>query len=72
MSTPAGLLRDHLTAAWAELVVLAGSVVFVDETSRRVVAAPGCPVTIAPGVRHRVEPAVDAEFFVQFYECATP
>lgn len=68
MTTPAGLLRDHLTTAWAELVVLAGSVVFVEETSRRTVAKPGCHVTIVPGVRHRVEPAADAEFYVQFYE----
>jgi len=62
------LLRDHLTTAWAELVVLAGSVLFVDETPRRVVAAPGRRVAIVPGTRHRVAPAAGAEFYVQFYE----
>ena len=67
-TTPAGLLRDHLTTAWAELVVLAGSVLFVDETSQRIVATPGRRVTIVPGTRHHVEPAPGAEFYVQFYE----
>ena len=69
-TAPAGLLRDHLTAAWAELVVLAGSVRFVEETGRRVTASPGQRVTIMPGVRHHVEPADDAEFYIQFYEHA--
>ena len=69
-TTPAGLLRDHLTAVWGELVVLAGSVRFVEETGRRVVASPGCRVTIVPRTRHHVEPADDAEFYVQFYEHA--
>ncbi|MCY4630618.1 MAG: DUF1971 domain-containing protein [bacterium] len=69
-TTPAGLLRDHLTAVWAELVVLAGSVLFVDETSRRITATPGRRVTIVPRTRHHVEPADDAEFYVQFYEHA--
>ena len=68
VTTPAGLLRDHLTTAWAELVVLAGSVLFVDETSRRILVTPGRRVTIVPGARHHVEPAEDAEFYVQFYE----
>ena len=62
-TTPAGLLRDHLTTAWAELVALAGSVLFVDETSRRIVATPGHRVTIVPGTRHHVQPAEDAEFY---------
>jgi len=69
-TTPAGLLRDHLTAVWAELVVLAGSVRLVEETGRRVVARPGRHVTIVPRIRHHVEPADDAEFYVQFYEHA--
>ncbi len=69
-TAPAGLLRDHLTTAWAELVVLAGSVLFVEETGRRVVARPGRRVTIVPRTRHHVEPANGAEFYVQFYEHA--
>ena len=72
VTTPAGLLRDHLTGVWAELVVLVGSVLFVEETSRRIVATPGRCVVIVPGVRHRVEPAEDAEFYIQFYERDRP
>ena len=72
VTTPAGLLRDHLTVVWAELVVLVGSVLFVEETSRRIVATPGSCVVIVPGVRHRVEPAEDAEFYIQFYERDRP
>lgn len=67
-TTPAGLLRDHLTTAWAELVVMAGSVLFSDETSRRIVATPGRRVIIVPGTRHHVQPTPGAEFYIQFYE----
>lgn len=67
-STPVGLLRDHRTTTWAELVVLAGSVLFVDETSQRIVATPGHRVAIVPGARHHVQPADGAEFYVQFYD----
>ncbi|MDE0652619.1 MAG: DUF1971 domain-containing protein [bacterium] len=66
---PAGLSRAHVTKVWAELVVLAGSVLFVDESSRRRIdAAPGDRVLIVPGAYHHVEPSEDAEFFVQFYD----
>ena len=67
-TVPAALTRAHVTTTWAELVVLAGSVLFVDETSRRIVATPGSRVPIVPGVRHHVEPDASAEFHVQFYE----
>ncbi|WP_428115244.1 DUF1971 domain-containing protein [Candidatus Poriferisodalis sp.] len=67
-TVPAALTNAHVTATWAELVVLGGSVVFVDESPRRIVAAPGSRVPIIPGVRHHVEPDTSAEFYVQFYE----
>ena len=57
-----------MTSAWAELVVLDGSVLFVDDTPRRVRAAAGERVPIVPGVRHHIEPAHDAAFHIQFYE----
>ena len=60
-----------MTSTWAELVVLDGSVLFVDDTPRRVRAAAGERVAIIPGVTHRIEPAQDAAFYVQFYERAS-
>lgn len=57
-----------MTSTWAELVVLDGSVLFVDDTPRRVRAAAGERVPIVPGIRHHIEPAHDAAFYIQFYE----
>ncbi len=66
---PAGLSRAHVTTVWAELVVLAGSVLFVEEDARRRIRArPGDRVLIVPGTYHHVEPSEDAEFYVQFYD----
>ena len=66
---PAGLSRAHVTTVWAELVVLAGSVLFVEEDAqRRIRARPGDRVLIVPGTYHHVEPSSDAEFYVQFYD----
>lgn len=48
--------------------MLDGSVLFIDDTPRRVRAAAGERVPIIPGVHHHIEPAPDAEFYVQFYE----
>ena len=48
--------------------MLGGSVLFVDEGPRRVRAAAGERVPIIPGVRHHIEPAPDAAFYIQFYE----
>ena len=67
-TVPAALTKAHDTTTWAELVVLAGSVLFVDETPRRIVATAGSRVPIVPRVRHHVEPDASAEFYVQFYE----
>ena len=55
-TVPAALTRAHVTTTWAELVVLAGSVLFVDETPRRIVATPGSRVPIVPRVHHHLEP----------------
>ena len=67
-TVPKGLLRAHLTTAWAELVVLEGTVVFVDETALEIVATPANRVAIVPGRRHHIEPEENAEFYVQFYD----
>jgi len=67
-TVPAGLLAAHETSVWAELVVVDGVVVFVEESSgaaTEVVA--GERIVIVPHVRRHVEPASSARFFVQFY-----
>ena len=48
--------------------MLDGSVLFVDDTPRRVRAAAGERVPIVPGVHHHIAPAHDAAFYIQFYE----
>ena len=65
---PAALSTAHVTSVWAELVVLAGSVRFVDETPREIVATSGCRVVIVPGIHHHVEPADNTEFYIRFYK----
>ncbi len=65
---PAGLLAAHQTSVWAELVVVAGLVVFVDEESgENMSIQAGEKRVIVPRQRHHVEPDASAEFFVQFY-----
>ena len=64
---PPALAKDHRTTVWAELVVLEGTVVFVDGTSRNVIAAGG-RVVIVPDTCHHIEPSDDSQFYVQFYE----
>lgn len=67
-SVPAGLLRSHRTAVWAQLVVTRGTVRFVDEgTGDETVADAAAPVTIVPDQPHHIVPSDDAEFHVQFY-----
>ena len=67
-SVPAGLLRAHRAAVWAQLVVEAGTVRFVDEASgTETMATPAVPVTIVPDVPHHVVPSENAEFHVQFF-----
>lgn len=68
-SVPPALLRDHRTTAWAELIVVAGTVDFEQqEPPFRATAAVGRPVVIVPGVAHRVAPGAGAEFHVQFHD----
>lgn len=57
-----------MTSTWAELVVLDGSVLFIDDTQRRVRAAAGVRVPIVPGIHHHIEPTPDSAFYIQFYE----
>ena len=69
-SLPAALVRSHRTAVWAKLHVREGTVRYMDlegASRRDVRLAPGDTVVIRPGVEHKVEPSVDAKFFVQFY-----
>ena len=65
---PPALGRSHLTSVWAELVVEEGSVLFADETPRRVTVCAGGRIAIAPKVGHHIEPADGAVFHVQFYK----
>ena len=67
-SMPPALAKDHRTTVWAELVVLAGTVLFIDQTPRSVIAAAGIRVVIVPDAYHHIEPSDDAEFYIQFYE----
>lgn len=67
-SMPPALAKDHRTTVWAELVVLEGTVLFVDETSRNVSAVAGSRVVIAPDIYHHIKPSEDAQFYIQFYE----
>ena len=68
-SVPPALLAAHVTNAWAELVVSAGSVRFVEEHPPwEAAVVPGNPVVIVPGRRHHIEPADGAVFAVQFYD----
>ena len=69
-TVPSGLLRAHRVApgVWGRLVVEAGTVTFVMETTgaARIVGA-GERQTIPPEVEHHVEPSADAAFTVEFH-----
>jgi tellurite resistance-related uncharacterized protein len=70
-TTPPALRRAHRTSVWAELVVVAGEVVFRDEDGLHpwcTTATTGDTVTIVPGRPHSVTPSADAELYVRFYE----
>jgi hemoglobin len=69
-SLPDQLAESHRTTVWAELIVQSGTVRYTDlagDTPRDIGLGPGDTAVIAPGVEHRVEPATDATFFIQFY-----
>lgn len=71
-TVPAGLLGTHHTTGWAELVVISGSVAFVEHSPEwHATAASDSPVVIRPNQRHHIDPSTDAEFYVQFYDMPT-
>lgn len=69
-SVPPALLNSHKTTVWAELVVIAGVVVFSDERPDpwTTTVDAGDRVVILPERLHRIEPSADARFYVQFYD----
>ncbi|MEP1123582.1 MAG: DUF1971 domain-containing protein [Ilumatobacter sp.] len=69
-SLPDQLAESHRTTVWAQLFVQSGTVHYTDhegDTPRDVGLGPGDTAVIEPGIEHRVEPATDATFFIQFY-----
>lgn len=69
-SLPEALAGAHRTTVWAELIVVEGSVRYVDldgPSQRDVKIDTGDSAVIAPDVRHQVEPSTDSKFFIQFY-----
>lgn len=67
-TVPSGLLGEHHTTVWATLEVEQGTVVFHETASGwSTTCSPGQPLVIVPHRRHRVEPAPDARFAVQFH-----
>lgn len=67
-TVPKALLATHQAGAWAELVVEAGRVEFVEHgTGRAVDVAGGEHTVIAPGIDHHIAPTHDAAFAIRFY-----
>lgn len=67
-SVPKALLSDHQTSVWAELVVSAGTVRFIErDTDYSTIVTAEQPVAIVPHRAHRIEPDDVASFHVAFY-----
>ena len=69
-SLPDQLAESHRATVWAQLFVQSGTVRYTDlqgDTPRNVGLGSGATAVIEPGIEHRVEPATDATFFIQFY-----
>ncbi|MGA9276855.1 DUF1971 domain-containing protein [Ilumatobacter sp.] len=69
-SLPDPLAESHRTTVWAQMLVQAGSVRYIDldgEERRDVIIEAGDGAAIVPGIEHMVEPSTDAQFFIQFY-----
>jgi len=70
-TTPAGLLADHATkpGVWGIIHVVAGSLRYLVEPplARELVVDAEHPGIVVPEVRHRVVPADDVRFFVEFH-----
>ncbi|MFN3256426.1 MAG: DUF1971 domain-containing protein [Ilumatobacter sp.] len=67
---PDQLAESHRTTVWAQLFVQSGTVRYTDLHSndpRDISLGAGDSAVIEPNVEHRVEPATDATFFIQFY-----
>jgi tellurite resistance-related uncharacterized protein len=73
-TVPAGLLRDHSTAAgkWGLLQVRSGNLRFVwdDDEGGDTMVSTGESLVIQPRVPHHVEPREGVEFRVEFYRAA--
>ncbi|MEM7410021.1 MAG: DUF3565 domain-containing protein [Myxococcota bacterium] len=69
-SVPAGLTRDHRTAAgvWARIVVLEGSLGYVPDAASDVrhTLTPETPGIVVPELTHHVVPDGPVRFFVEF------
>ena len=70
-TTPAGLLRNHTTAAgvWGRIVVLEGSLRYVIEEQETEVhlLVPGTPGIVEPQVAHHVAIDGPVRFCVEFH-----
>ena len=68
-TVPPALLAAHHTTVWAQLVVEAGVVTFVEEDPpwQRRLEAPAVQA-IVPNRKHHVEPEAGAIFYVQSYD----
>ena len=69
-TVPAGLLRDHTTAAgvWGMIHVLSGRLRYVvPSAGYDVELTPGHDGIVEPEVPHHVTPVGDVEFYVEFW-----
>lgn len=69
-SLPEPLAESHRTTVWGELRVQAGTVRYIElegDSPLDVRVSAGEAQPIPPGVEHRVDPATDATFYVQFF-----
>ena len=67
---PKGLLNRHNTkeGVWGRLIVLSGTITFVDLTnSRQIEASPERPVTIVPQAWHHLKVTGEVELKIDFY-----
>ena len=70
-SIPKAILNRHNTkeGTWGRLVVLSGSVIFVDlENDREIISTPERPVNIVPQAWHHLKVCGDVELKVEFYK----
>lgn len=65
---PAGLLRDHATAAgvWGRIRIIEGNLLYREDGQERLLT-PYAPRIVAPQVRHEVATAGPVRFCVDFF-----